>query len=180
MTGRISPVGGKAARRPIDRARLDALALAYVGRYATTRAKLASYLGRKLAEAGWKGEGAPPLEAIVARFADLGYVDDAGFAAARGAALVRRGYGERRVARALHAAGIDGEVAEPVVAAARDGALEAVVRIARRRRIGPFADSDRTPEQRRRDVAALVRAGHPFELARRIAFAAPGAPIDAA
>ena len=29
------------------------MALAYVGRYATTRAKLASYLGRKLRERGW-------------------------------------------------------------------------------------------------------------------------------
>ena len=36
------------ARKPLDRPQLRDMALAYVGRYATTRAKLASYLGRKL------------------------------------------------------------------------------------------------------------------------------------
>ena len=47
--------------------------------------------------------------ALVERMAALGYVDDRAFAAARAAALGRRGYGERRVGEALRAAGIDEE-----------------------------------------------------------------------
>lgn len=178
MTRGNAPDRGMPRRAPLDGKRLDALALAYVGRYATTRAKLASYLKRKLVDRGWDEDGAPPIEAVVARFADLGYVDDAAFAAARGGALVRRGYGHIRVARALRAAGIDEDIAAPVLEAARDEALEAALRIARRRRLGPFAESIRTPEQRRRDIAALVRAGHSFALASRIALAPPGASLD--
>jgi regulatory protein len=38
---------------PLDQAALQELALRYVGKYATTRAKLRAYLGRKLRERGW-------------------------------------------------------------------------------------------------------------------------------
>jgi regulatory protein len=92
---------------PLDRAGLDRLAIAYVGRYATTRAKLAAYLRRKLAERGWEGPGPAPVEAIVERCAELGYVDDRAFAEARAVSLTRRGYGPRRLAAALLGAGIE-------------------------------------------------------------------------
>ena len=113
--------------------------LSYAGRYATTRARLAAYLGRKLRERGWDGEGEPPVAELVARMAALGYVDDRAFAAARAAALSRRGYGARRVGAALRGAGIgeeDGAEARELAAAA---AWEAALRFAERRRIGPFA-----------------------------------------
>jgi regulatory protein len=164
---------------PLDRKALDSLALAYLGRYATTRHKLRAYLARKVNMRGWSGEGDPPLDAIVARCAELGYVDDAGFAAARGAALVRRGYGERRVAAALQAAGIDAETAAPVREGAREDALEAALAFARRRRIGPFAAEAPDLDQYRRNLAALLRAGHSPDIARRVARAEPGASLDA-
>ena len=62
---------------PLDRKRLDELALRYVGRYATTRAKLRTYLARKLRERGWSEAGAPDLEALGERFADRGEVGEA-------------------------------------------------------------------------------------------------------
>ena len=40
---------------PLDEAGLNELALAYVARYATSRAKLLAYLARKLRERGWGG-----------------------------------------------------------------------------------------------------------------------------
>jgi len=154
------------------------LAIRYVGRYATTRAKLAQYLSRKIAENGWDGESAPPVEAIVARCAALGYVDDAAFAAARGAALGRRGFGARRIGQALHAAGIDADDAAPVCAAARDTALESALLFARRKRIGPFAQTPSDPDGRRRALAAMLRAGHPLDIARRVTDAAIGTSLD--
>lgn len=157
---------------PIDAARLEALALAYVGRYATTRAKLAQYLDRKLAIRGWDGEGRPDVTAVVERCARLGYVDDAAFAAARGASLARRGYGARRVVQALRAAGIDADDAAPIEQAARDDALQAAIAYARRRRIGPFSKNQNGDVMiQQRAFAALLRAGHDPEIARRVAYA---------
>src|SRR3954463_3793690 len=94
-------------RPPLDEEGLERLALFYAGRYATTRARLDSYLRRKLRERGWEGSGEPPVAQVTERFAELGYVDDRAFAAGRAASLARRGYGERRVVQALRAAGIE-------------------------------------------------------------------------
>lgn len=171
-------VGSRRAAVPIDEERLRALALAYVGRYATSRSRLAAYLRRKLDAAGWAGEGNPPVESIVARFAELGYVDDAAFAAAKGAALARRGFGERRVGEALRAAGIEGEDAFAARETAREEALESAMVFARRRKIGPFAKEPADPALRRRNLAAMLRAGHPPDIAQKVISTSPGEEVD--
>ena len=160
---------------PLDAESLQRLALAYVGRYATTRAKLRTYLVRKLRERGWPEEiPPPPLDELVERFATLGYVDDRAFAAARSAALQRRGFGERRVDQALHAAGIDPADSEAARGSARDGAWASALRFAERKRIGPFALAEADRDGRRRAFAALMRAGHSAAIARSLLNMAPG------
>lgn len=162
-------------RPPLDRRRLEELALRYVGRFATTRRRLGDYLQRKLAERGWdEDEGAPDPDSLVERLAALGYVDDAAFATARGRSLEARGYGPRRVAGALRAAGIGEEDGADALAAARGGAVEAALRLARRRRIGPFAKQAAERAEREKWVATMVRAGHDFAIARKIADCKPG------
>ena len=113
---------GRRVKPPLDVAGLEQAALFYAGRYATTRAKLASYLGRKLRERGWAEPHSPPIDALVERMAGLGYVDDRAFANARAGALTRRGYGARRVGEALRAAGIDDEDGSEARATAEAGA----------------------------------------------------------
>lgn len=173
------PTRAERRRPPLDAEGLERLGLFYAGRYATTRARLADYLRRKLRERGWNGAGAPPVEALVARFAALGYVDDAAFARAKTGSLLRRGYGERRVAQALKAAGIDAEDAAPAQGEAERSAEEAALRFARRRRIGPFAAPGPVDwEARRKAAAAMLRAGHRIDLVRRILDASPGEVPD--
>lgn len=155
-------------RPPLDAAALRDLALRYVGRYATSEAKLRRYLGRKLFERGWGGEGSPPVDAVVAQLAELGYVDDRLFAEARGRSLTGRGFGARRVGADLGAAGIARDLAAEV--AATGDALAAAVAFARRRRFGPFDPhgSDQDPERRRKQFAAMMRAGHGVAETRRV------------
>ena len=160
--------------RPLDAAGLERIALRYVERYATTRAKLADYLRRKLRERGWAGEGAAPVDILVETLASLGYVDDAAFANARAASLTRRGYGLRRVAMSLKAAGIDAEDAAGAEDAAREQAWDAAMAFARRKKIGPFAPAAPDRPERERAFAALLRAGHDVAIARRIVQSDPG------
>ena len=171
---RVKAERHKKPRPPLDGEALERLAIFYVGRYATTQAKLRSYLGRKIRERGWEGVEAPPLEALVERLARLGYIDDAAFASARAASLQRRGFGERRVDQALQAAGIAPADAEAARQAARDQAWAAALRFAERRRIGPFAAAKPDREGRQKAFAAMMRAGHPVDIARRLLGAAPG------
>jgi len=169
---------GRQAPRPLDEERLRELALHYVGRFATTRAKLTTYLGRKLRERGWAGEGAPDLPALVERLADLGYVDDRAFGVAKAGSLTARGYGTRRVRQALAVAGVREEDAADGTAIAQERAADAALRFASRRRIGPFAAEPHDSVQREKALAAMVRAGHDFAVARAIVDAKPGFPPE--
>ena len=155
-------------RPPLDEAGLERLGLFYAGRYATTRARLADYLRRKLKERGWSGTGEAPVDRLVRRFADLGYVDDRAFAEARSAALLRRGYGERRVREALKGAGIADEDSAAARDRAGDEALAAALRFARRRRLGPYAQSAPDRDARRKAAAAMLRAGHALAVVRQV------------
>lgn len=163
-----------ARRAPLDKDALEEKALAYAGRYATSRARLAAYLDRKIRERGWDGPDSPPIDELVERMAALGYVDDGAFARARAAALGRRGYGERRVGAALKAAGIGDEDAAEAREMAAEGAWAAALRYAERRRIGPFASEIADRAGREKAMAAMLRAGHPADLARRLVHARPG------
>ena len=175
----MTPLRTRKVKPPLDGETLEQAALFYAGRYATTRAKLAAYLRRKLKERGWAGPGAPAIEALVARMAALGYVDDRAFASARAAALSRRGYGARRVGAALRAAGIGEEDGAEARAIAAEAAWEAALRFARRRRIGPFAEAEADRPAREKALAAMLRAGHPVQIARRLVAAPPGQVPDA-
>jgi regulatory protein len=157
---------------------LHELALRYVGKYATSRAKLAAYLTRKLRERGWDGDRDPDVADIANRFVELGYVDDAAFALAQSRSLTARGYGKRRLVDKLRFAGIE----EPDRAAATDHAdgqaVEAALGFAKRRRIGPFALAPADVVQREKWIAAMIRGGHGFAIARAVSAMTPGAPIN--
>lgn len=175
--------------RPIGRARLEEMALAYVARFATSAGKLEAYLKRKVRERGWDGAededttavAGEAIEDIVTRFVEVGYVDDEGFAHGRSRSLTGRGFGPRRVDAALREAGIADDLrnaARPDAQRQRQAALD----LARKRGFGPFDRSAAPPEDARpsyevlaqiraiqeKQLAAMLRAGHSFDIARAV------------
>ena len=162
---------------PLDAPALERLALRYVERFATTRARLASYLVRKIRERGWDGPSADTA-ALAEKLAELGYIDDRAFGEARAAAMGRRGLGKRRVTGALHQAGIVEQDREAIIPAVEDRALETALAFARRRRIGPYALAQAERPEREKHIAAMIRGGHDFTLSRRIVSLAPGEELD--
>lgn len=175
----MPPSRTRKPRPPLRPASLDELALSYVGRFATTRSKLRSYLARKLRERGWEGGSPPDVEAIAERFAATGLIDDTAFALAKAQSLGRRGYGRRRLTAALRVAGVEEEDSEAAYGEADRGAVAAALRFAQRRRLGPYAaTSPQTPRDREKQVAAMVRAGHPLGLALAISRLEPGSEPD--
>lgn len=148
------------------------MALAYVARFATSAGKLTAYLNRKLRERGWDGEEGPDVADIVNRFVGLGYVDDATFARAKAGGLLRRGYGERRVDQELTAAGISEDERQNARGSERERRQSALIMV-RKRRFGPFGrEGLPDPAQREKQIAALLRAGHPLASARVLVNAA--------
>jgi len=165
-------------RKPLNEDRLHELALFYLGKFATTRAKLASYLHRKVRERGWEGDRSPNIDHMVERMASSGLVDDALYALSKSRSLSERGYGAARVRQALRAAGVEGEESEAAHGLAADEAAASALRFARRKRIGPFADAPPDRNAREKALAAMIRAGHSFEMSKAVIDAEPGCQID--
>lgn len=160
-------------RRP-DIDSLKRSALAYLARYAASRAMLREVLGRRVrrwaratgaAEDGVAAALHAADEAVEAA-ARAGLVDDARFAAGRTATLVRRGWPERRIRAALGQKGIDGETARTALAEAELDDSAAAWRFAARRRLGPWRSAGARAERREKDIAAMMRAGFSLTHAR--------------
>jgi regulatory protein len=161
----------KRPSKPLDPRRLNDLALHYVARFATSAAKLEDYLRRKLRERGWDGEVEPDLSELTGKFVAAGYIDDEAYARAKSGALLRRGFGNRRIGQALSAAGIAEDIRVEVragVAAERSAALA----LATKRRFGPFGAAELDRPARDKQIAAMLRAGHSFDTARALIGAA--------
>ena len=169
---------GRRTPPPLNGERLQELALRYVGRFATTRAKLRAYLARKLRERGWDDAREPEVDALTTRFAELGYIDDAAYALSKAQALSGRGYGKRRLADKLRVDGVGEADGAAAIAHADSEAADAALRFAERRRLGPYAAAAADPRLREKWIAAMVRAGHSFALARAIAVLPPGGDVD--
>ncbi|UYY59576.1 regulatory protein RecX [Sphingomonas sp. S2-65] len=163
---------------PLDHPSLERLALRYVERFATTRARLADYLRRKLRERGWGEDGPPRPDEIADRMAELGYVNDRLFAEAKAGAMARRGLGSRRVGEALRHSGIVGEDAEHVAPIVEADAVPSALAFARRKRIGPFATTQAERPLREKQLGAMLRAGHRLDLSRTIVGMAPGEDVE--
>jgi regulatory protein len=154
---------------------LEASALFYLARYASSSGNLRRVLMRKIARsAAYYGDDPAPLkpivEVLVARHCGTGAVNDALYAESQMRALRRRGGSARAIVQKLNAKGVPAEVvAETAAALAEEecGDLGAAYRFARRRRLGPFRNGGRE-ENRQRDMAALSRAGFEYQIAATI------------
>jgi regulatory protein len=166
------------ARPPLNPVSLRELALSYVGRFATTRAKLRTYLQRKVRERGWEAGAGPDIDKLAEDFAAQGYVDDQAYALSKSRSLINRGYGLRRVEHSLRVAGVADDDAAPARQLAEEDKVEAALRFAERRRVGPFSSQPADRQARERAMAAMIRAGHGFALSRAILDLPPGEGVD--
>lgn len=168
----------KNSGKALDQKSLQELALRYVSRYATTRHKLKSYLFRKLREREWSEDRPADVEAMVERFAELGYIDDVLFAKNKASVLINRGYGKRRVTQALYQAGIEEGDDRQALDLSDAKKWDAARTYARKKSIGPFAREQADEDKSRKQLQAFLRAGHDFDTASRFVFAKPGDEIE--
>jgi regulatory protein len=91
----------------------------------------------------------------------------------------RRGLGARRIGQALRHAGIEDSDLDAVAPAMEADTISSALAFARRRRIGPFAREVAERPVQEKQLAAMLRAGHALDLARKIVRMAPGEDVEA-
>ena len=162
-------------RVPVNETTLGEAALRYLERYDAPREKLARHLERWIRKRGEPGDpvrARPLIEALVARYTASGILDEnrlaevsLGRLRARGAS--RLAIRAKLAARGVEAAAIDRALERETIEEP-EAELEAARALARRRRLGPHRPESERAEHRRRDFAALARAGFSFDIVRRV------------
>jgi regulatory protein len=164
---------------PLGLGDLPEAAAAYLARYASSAENLRRVLVRKIRRSAViHGFDSAPLiaeaERIVAHYVAIGVLDDRVYAEMQIRTLRRRGSSARAIAGRLASKGIAGDTIGDAIGkgVAGDGSgagddRDAALRLARRRRLGPFRTGDRG-ENRLRDLAILGRAGFDYATAASV------------
>ena len=170
-----------AAKKPLDTAKLVALAARQVSRFSITPMGLADYLKRKIRQSAWAEETSPDaaISTIVERYQELGLVSDHIVATQTVAADSRKGLGLGRTRQRLAQRRVAAAAADEAVADAPLSKLALALAFARRRRLGPFREPhDESSERMQKDVAMMQRAGHSPSIAMRIIRASSVAELE--
>jgi regulatory protein len=155
MTDSKNPGKGLRTPRKVTPESLRNAALHYLERYASSSANLREVLRRRVLRAerfhDTDREAAERwIEEIIASFAGSGLLDDAIYAEGRVRSMFRQGRSQRIMKLELMKKGVD-----------------AAIRYARRRRLGPYRSAARA-DFRAKDLAALARAGFDYDVARDV------------
>ena len=168
---------GRKKPRKLAPGDLKEAALDHLARYATSTARLRQLLKRRILRSSKAHEFDPAsllaeLEAVIAALSRSGALNDALFAEGKARSLNRRGGSRRQIAAKLAASGVAGADSARALAQLEgempDSEFTAALAYAKRRRLGAFrVGADASPERRKKDLAAMARAGFALDLARR-------------
>ncbi len=177
----MTPETTKASRsrrpRKVSPKSLEAAALHYLERFASSAENLRRVLRRRVAKSARAhdidtDEAAGWIDDIVTRFARAGLLDDRRYAESLAHSLSRRGVATRGIRGRLMQKGVGADDIDRAITALSDengdADLTAALALIRRRRLGPHRDPDARAAFRDKDLAALARAGFSYDLARRV------------
>ena len=157
-------------------------AVDYLGRYASSRHKLGQTLqrfaSRKLTDYD-ADDIAAAIEQTIDQCSQLGYLDDRQFAITVARSQRRLGRSRAVVRQRLRQHALSDDIITHALAEADEnsanGDLQAAIRFAQRRRLGPFAQRHSAHHQRldaqqwkQRDLGAMARAGFSIATSRQI------------
>ena len=164
--------------RKITPERLANIALHYLERYASSSENLRRVLERRVFKAslyyedldvdaakGWIGD-------LIKRYQGAGLLNDLSYAEIRARSLMARGTASRVIRMKLMEKGVDGDTIDQALKSLVDEhpepELAAAIKLARRRRLGPYSDPAKREDKKERDLAAMARAGFSYDMAQRI------------
>lgn len=164
--------------RKITQQRLANIALHHLERYASSAENLRRVLERRVYKAAPHHDDLDVdqakdwIDALVQRYVEAGLLDDLVYAETRARSLMSRGNSERLIRMKLYEKGVAADTIDQALLAlehdTQDPELFAAVKLARRRRFGPFGDEGTRISNRDKHLAAMARAGFSYDMAQRV------------
>jgi regulatory protein len=152
---------------PLTPEALEEAALKYLNRFDCSVSKLRSHLRSLIRRRSGDAALVAHADGLLERYRASGLLDDTRFAKGLAERMQERGASQRMVVQKLRARGIARDVAETAVRSSPGSDLEAARALARRRRLGPHRPEADREANRRKDLAALARAGFDHDVAVR-------------
>ncbi len=171
--------------------KLANVALFYLSRYAASEVSLRRVLCNKIRRAAMMDKDfsadketqkilSEEIEIIIAKHKKSGVINDTSYAEMKVASLRRSGKSARYIMQFLRQKGVDADLIEQALVPQEDEDPQdiekaAAVKLARRRRLGPFRKEGvkDDPKLRSKEFATLVRAGFSFDVAKKVLGAEP-------
>lgn len=164
--------------RKITPGRLANIALHYLERYASSAQNLKRVLERRVFKASCFHEDMDVDEAkgwiddLITRYQEAGLLNDLTYAETRARSLMARGTASRVIRMKLMEKGVDADTIDQALALLVDEhpepELAAAIKLARRRRLGPYADPAKREESKDKHLAAMARSGFSYDMAQRV------------
>ena len=161
--------------RKITKQRLKNIALYYLKRFESSVTNLRNVLRRRVNDYAYhtpdfaKQEAYDWIEEILQDFVRVGYLNDERYTELKVKNYVLSGKSPRYIQGKLREKGIDENIIDAVIAEQNFDPFEAALKLARKRRIGPYSKTaEIRMERRSKDLAILVRAGFDYDVAIKV------------
>lgn len=161
--------------RKMTKVRIKNIGLYYLKRFESSVANLRSVLRRRVNDYAFhtpefvKQEGYDWIEEVLSDFQRVGYLNDARYSELKIKDYMAAGKSPRYIHGKLREKGIDENLIEKLIAEQDFDPFESALKLARKRRIGPFSASEKVRKERRsKDLAILVRAGFDYDVAVKV------------
>ncbi len=161
--------------RKMTKMRIKNIGLYYLKRFESSVANLRSVLRRRVNDYAFhtpefvKQEGYDWIEEVLSDFQRVGYLNDARYSELKIKDYMAAGKSPRYIHGKLREKGIDENLIDKLIAEQDFDPFESALKLARKRRIGPFSASEEIRKERRsKDLAILVRAGFDYDVAVKV------------
>ena len=168
----LRPQNTRPRRKPqkkITPQRLKNIGLYYLKRFESSVENLRAVLRRRIdayarENPEWnKHEAYQWAEDVLTEFERLHYLDDARFTEIKVRSYLNAGKPARYIQNKLRAKGIDAAQIESVLNEEEYNPLEMALKLAKRKKIGPYRPAEVRREFRQKDMGILVRAGFDYD-----------------
>ena len=151
-------------------------AVRYLTRYMATEQMLRRVLQRRAKRFIYKHGGSieeaqPLIDAEVLKRTQDGSINDQRYAEVLSEALQKQGNSKPQIRQKLRNKGVDGNIIQSVLEnrTGDNPDYQAACRYAKKRGFGPYRkDAIQRAERRKKDLASMVRAGHPYSVSKRV------------
>lgn len=168
--GNFSTAHKRKPQKKITPKRLKNIGLYYLKRFESSVENLRLVLRRRVdayarENPDWKKEqGYQWAEEVLAEFERLHYLDDARYAEIKVRSYLSSGKPARYIENKLKQKGISADKVSEILSAQEYNPFDMALRLAQRKKIGPYRPEESRREFRQKDMATLVRAGFDYDI----------------